>query len=190
MRRRDFITLLGGTVATWPFAARAQQGGGMRRIGVLMDFAADEPEGQVRLAALLQGLGELGWIADRNVRIDQRWGATDVDRVRRYAVELVGLTPDVILGGGATAVRSLQQATGTVPIVFAGVTDPVGGGLVASLARPGGNSTGLLTASSKARSPPTCRCRRRPDMSCCLTSRPPRHSASTSRLPCSRARTR
>ena len=142
MRRRDFITLLGGTFATWPFAARAQQGGGMRRIGVLMDFAADDPEGQVRLAALLQGLGELGWIADRNVRIDQRW-ATDVDRVRRYAVELVGLTPDVILGGGATAVRSLQQATATVPIVFAAVTDPVGGGLVASLARPGGNSTGF-----------------------------------------------
>jgi putative ABC transport system substrate-binding protein len=79
------------------------------------------------------------WIADRNVRIDHRWGATDVDRVRRYAAELVGLTPDVVLGGGATAVRSLQQATGTVPIVFAGVTDPVGGGLVASLARPGGS---------------------------------------------------
>jgi ABC-type uncharacterized transport system substrate-binding protein len=143
VRRREFITLLGGTAATWPLAARAQQGERMRRIGVLMDFAADDPEGQARLTALLQRLGELGWIADRNVLIDHRWGATDVDRVRRYAVELVGLTPDVLLGAGATAVRSLQQATGTVPIVFAGVTDPVGGGLVASLARPGGNSTGF-----------------------------------------------
>ena len=146
MRRRGFIGLIGGAAATpilWPLAARAQQAGPVRRIGVLMDFAADDPEGQARLTAFLQGLAELGWIAGRNVRIDHRWGATDVDRVRKYAAELVALALDVVLAGGATAVRSLQQATGTVPIVFAGVTDPVGGGLVASLAQPGDNSTGF-----------------------------------------------
>src|SRR5262249_31266651 len=100
-------------------------------------------EGQARLTALVQALGRLGWSADHNVQIEHRWAATDVERIRRYAVELVGLTPDVIVGGGATIVRSLQQVTSTLPIVFAGVTDPVGGGLVASLARPGGNSTGF-----------------------------------------------
>ena len=145
MRRREFITLIGGAAAAgvWPRAARVQQAGPVRRVGVLMDFAAADPEGQARLTAFLQGLAELGWIAGRNVRIDHRWGATDVDRVRTYAAELVALAPDLVLAGGATAVRSLQQATGTVPIVFAGVTDPVGGGLVASLAQPGGNSTGF-----------------------------------------------
>ena len=141
--RREFMALLGGAVA-WPLAAHAQQAERMRRIGVLMDFAADDPEGQARLTAFLRGLAELGWIVDRNVLIDHRWGATDVDRVRRYAAELVALTPDLVLAGGATAVRSLQQATDNVPIVFAGVTDPVGGGLVASLPRPGGNSTGFI----------------------------------------------
>jgi putative ABC transport system substrate-binding protein len=144
MRRREFITLLGVGAAAWPLASRAQQPERMRRIGVLLDFAEEDAEGQARLAALLHGLRELGWIVDRNVLIDPRWAATDVDRVRRYAAELVGLTPDVIVGGGATAVRSLQQAADTVPIVFAGVTDPVGGGLVAGLARPGGNSTGFI----------------------------------------------
>jgi putative ABC transport system substrate-binding protein len=143
MKRRDFITLLGGATL-WPLATRAQQSERVRRIGVLMDFAAEDTEGQARLTALLRGLAELGWIVDRNLRIDPRWGATDVDRVRRYAAELVALTPDLILAGGATAVRSLQQATDNVPIVFAGVTDPVGAGLVASLARPGGNSTGFI----------------------------------------------
>ena len=147
MKRREFITLIGGGAAApsllWPLTARAQQGERMRRIGVLIDFDADNPEGQARVTAFLQRLAELGWVTDRNVRIDRRWGATDVDRVRRYAAELVALAPDVVLAGGATAVRSLQQATGTVPIVFAGVTDPVGGGLVASLAQPGGNSTGF-----------------------------------------------
>jgi putative ABC transport system substrate-binding protein len=142
MRRREFITLLGGAAAAWPLAARAQQPERMRRIGVLMDFA-DDAEGQARLTALVQALGQLGWSADHNVQIEHRWAATDVERIRRYAVELVGLTPDVIVGGGATIVRSLQQVTSTLPIVFAGVTDPVGGGLVASLARPGGNSTGF-----------------------------------------------
>jgi putative ABC transport system substrate-binding protein len=143
IQRRSFITLLGGAAAAWPIAARGQQSERMRRIGVLMDFAADDPEGSARLAAFQQGLAELGWTVDRNVRIDPRWAATDVDRVGKYAAELVGLAPDVILAGGATAVRSLQQATSKVPIIFAGVTDPVGGGLVASLAHPGGNSTGF-----------------------------------------------
>src|SRR5262249_40262031 len=141
--RRDFITLAGGVAVVWPLAARAQQSGRMPRIGVLIDFAADDSEGQARLAALLRGLAELGWIADRNMTIEHRSGATDVDLVRRHAAELVALSPDVVLAGGATALRSLQQTTATVPIVFAGVTDPVGGGLVASLAQPGGNSTGF-----------------------------------------------
>lgn len=139
--RRQFITLLGG-VAAWPLAARAQQEP-IQRIGILMDFAADDPEGQARLAAFLRGLAELGWIVDRNIRIDQRWSAAHVDRLRRYAAELVALAPHAILGGGATAVRSLQEVTDKVPIVFAGVTDPAGAGLVASVARPGGNSTGF-----------------------------------------------
>src|SRR5262249_30208318 len=143
-KRREFMTLLGGAAAAWPLAARAQQAERLRRIGVLLDFAADDPEGQARLAALVQALGKLGWIADHNLRIEPRWAAADLERVRKYAVELVGLTPDVIVAGGATSVRSLQQATATIPIVFAGVTDPVGGGLVASLARPGGNSTGFI----------------------------------------------
>ena len=144
MKRREFIGLIGGVSAACPVTAWGQRGERIRRIGVLIDFAADDPEGQGRLTAFLQALAELGWIAGRNVQIDYRWGATDVDRVGRYAEELVALAPDVILAGGATAVRSLQQATGTVPIVFAGVTDPVGGGMVASLAQPGGNSTGVI----------------------------------------------
>jgi putative tryptophan/tyrosine transport system substrate-binding protein len=144
MRRRDFITLLGGVTVAWPLAARAQQRERMRRIGVLLDFAADDSEGQARLAAFVRAFADLGWTADRNVRIESRSGATDVDRVRRHAAELVALAPEVVLAGGATALRSLQQATATVPIVFVGVTDPVGAGLVASLAKPGGNSTGFI----------------------------------------------
>jgi putative ABC transport system substrate-binding protein len=143
MRRREFFTFV-VSAAAWPLAVRAQQSGRTRRIGVLLHFDNDDPEGRARLTAFLQGLRELGWNADHNFRIDVRWAAGDVDRVRRYAAELVGLTPDVVLGGGATAVRSLQQASSTVPIVFAGVTDPVGGGLVASLSRPGGNATGFI----------------------------------------------
>jgi len=143
MKRRAFIAALGGAAA-WPLAARAQQAGQVPRVGVLMDFAADDAEGQARLAAFLKGLEALGWIPDRNMRVEHRWAATDVDRVRRYAAELVALAPDLVLAGGATALRSLQQASGNVRIVFAGVTDPVGGGLVESLARPGGNSTGFI----------------------------------------------
>ena len=143
MRRREFITLLGGAAAAWPLAARAQQAERMRRIGVLMSLAADDPEGQARLAAFLQGLQQLGWTDGRNVRIDTRWGAGDADRIRKYAAELVALAPDVILATGSSAVGPLLQATRTVPIVFAQVTDPVGAGFVESLARPGGNATGF-----------------------------------------------
>jgi ABC-type uncharacterized transport system substrate-binding protein len=142
MNRREFITLLGGSAVAWPLAAQAQQGGAMRRIGVLMNLAADDPEASVRFAAFLQGLQELGWAIGRNMSIDTRWGAGDIERYRRYAAELVALEPDVILAGGA-ATGPLQQATRKVPIVFAAVVDPVGAGLVASLARPGGNTTGF-----------------------------------------------
>ena len=143
MNRRALISLLGGAAATWPFAARAQQADRTRRIGVLMNLAADDPESPVRLAAFLQGLQELGWTVGRNVRIDYRWGGADTDRIRTDAAELVALAPDVILAHGSVIVRRLQQATRTVPIVFVNATDPVGGGLAASLARPGGNATGF-----------------------------------------------
>ena len=144
MQRRQFITILGGAAAAWPLAARAQQGERMRRIGVLMSLAADDPEGQARLAAFLQGLQELGWTDGRNVRIDYRWGAGDADITRKYAAELVALAPDVILASGGTVVGPLLQATRTVPIVFTQIADPVGAGFVDSLARPGGNATGFI----------------------------------------------
>ena len=143
MNRRSFITLLGGAAATWPLVARAQQGGRMRRLGVLMTTAADDIEGQARLAAFLQGLEQLGWIDGRNVRIDTRWSAGDADRIRRYAGQLVALTPDVIQATGSASVAPLLQVTRTVPIVFVIVPDPVGAGFVSSLARPGGNATGF-----------------------------------------------
>src|SRR5262245_2139673 len=144
MRRREFITLLGGAAA-WPLAARAQQPPGrMRRIGVLMNLAADDPEAPARVAALAQGLGELGWIVGRNVMIDYRWAAGDVERNRKYAAELVALAPQVILANSTQAVAALLQTTRTVPIVFVGLPDPVGAGFVNSLARPGGNITGFL----------------------------------------------
>ena len=142
--RREFITLLGGA-ATWPLAARAQQGERMRRIGVLVTFAAGDPVGQARLAAFLQGLQQLGWIDGRNVRIDTRWGAGDADRTRRYAAELVALAPDVIMATGTATVAALQQATSSAAIVFAAAVDPVGSGFVDSLARPGGNATGFMS---------------------------------------------
>jgi putative tryptophan/tyrosine transport system substrate-binding protein len=143
MRRREFITLLGGAVASWPLAARAQQGERVRRIGVLMSLAADDKQGQARLAAFLQGLQELGWTDGRNVRIDVRWGTGDAGRNRRHAAELVELAPDVILASGGSIVGPLLQATSTVPIVFTQTPDPVGAGFVESLARPGGNATGF-----------------------------------------------
>ena len=144
MRRREFITLIGGSAA-WPVALQAQQTSGMRRVGVLMTRSAEDPDAQARLTAFLQGLQEWGWIDGRNVRIDVRWSAGDADRRRRYAVELVALAPDVILADTSTGVAALQQATQIVPIVFAGVIDPVGAGFVVSLARPGGNTTGFAS---------------------------------------------
>src|SRR6266849_3806083 len=144
MRRREFITLLGGTAATWPLAALAQQADRIRRIGVLIGSSADDPEFQARIAAFAQGLAQLGWADGRNVRIDTRWATTNPDDIRRYAAELVALAPDVLVAGTGTAtVAPLLQATRTVPIVFALVIDPVGAGFVDSLARPGGNATGF-----------------------------------------------
>ena len=144
MKRREFITLL-GAAAAWPLAAHAQQPERMRRIGVLTNLAADDPEAQTRVGAFLQGLQEFGWAVGRNMRIDFRWGGGDAEKTRRYATELVALAPDVILTSGATALGPLLQATRSVPIVFAQVPDPVGSGLVNSLARPGGNATGFTT---------------------------------------------
>ena len=142
MKRRAFITLLGGAAAAWPLAARAQQPNRMRRIGVFMNLASDDAEGQARNAAFLQGLQEAGWAVGRNVRIEYRWGAGDAELFRRYAAELVALAPDVILASGAS-MYALQQVTGEVPIVFVQVPDPVGAGIVLSMARPGRNATGV-----------------------------------------------
>ena len=141
-RRRDFVALL-GAAAAWPLAARAQQGGRMRRIGVLMDATADDAESQARLAAFRQGLQSLGWTDDHNVRIDIRWSAGNADDIRKYAMELVALAPEAILAGTGGTVPALQRATRTIPIVFAQTIDPVGGGFIKSLARPGGNTTGF-----------------------------------------------
>jgi len=144
VKRRAFITLLGGAVAAWPLGVRAQQRERMRRIGVLMSLAADDPEGQARLTAFVQGLQELGWTDGRNVQIDYRWPAGDAERIRRYAAELAALAPDIILAGGGAVVPSLLQATRAIPIVFTQTPDPVGAGFVESLARPGGNVTGFM----------------------------------------------
>ena len=144
MRRREFISLFGGVAAAWPFAALAQQAERMRRIGVLMNTAADAPQGQVRLAAFKQALQQLGWREGRNLWIDTRWGANDIERDRRYAVELTALAPDVILAAGTLAVAALQHVTRMLPIVFVIVSDPVGANFVDSLARPGGNTTGFM----------------------------------------------
>ena len=144
MRRREFITLLGGAAAAWPLAARAQQSERMRRIGVLMHTAADEPESQARLTAFMQGLQELGWAVGRNMRIDYRWSVGDSARLYKDAAELVALAPEVILGGVGATAAALQQASRTVPIVMAQGIDPVGNGYVESLARPEGNITGFI----------------------------------------------
>src|SRR5262249_22934431 len=141
-RRREFISLLSGAAA-WPLAARGQQAERVRRIGILMNSTADDAVSRGRLTAFVQGLQELGWTVGRNLQIDYRWGAGDVERYRTFAAELVALTPDVLVTAGAPAVEALQRATRTVPIVFTSVGDPVGGGLVASLAQPGGNTTGF-----------------------------------------------
>jgi putative ABC transport system substrate-binding protein len=144
MRRRDFITLLRGAAA-WPLAASAQQRERMRRIGVLMSLSSDDPEGQARIAAFLQGLQEQGWSVGHNVKVDIRWGAGNGEFYRKYVAELMAITPDVILAGGGISLRQLRQATATLPIVFANVVDPVGEGAVESLAHPGGNLTGFAT---------------------------------------------
>jgi len=149
MGRREFITLLSGGAALpfglWPFAAHAQQR--VRRIGILFGgFAADDPEGQARMTALIQGLQERGWSDGRNARIDYRYAVGDPDRLRKYAAELVALAPDVVVSGGLPAAAALQQASRNIPIVFGNIIDPVGAGLVASLAQPGGNSTGFMTS--------------------------------------------
>jgi putative tryptophan/tyrosine transport system substrate-binding protein len=142
VNRRDFITLLGGGAAAWPLAARAQSDR-VRRIGVLMAIAADDPEAQVRLTAFVQGLQQLGWTVGQNVRVDYRWGGSNADDLRKYAAELVALAPDVILAHSSASVAPLLWATRTVPLVFTIVADPVGAGFVESLARPGGNATGF-----------------------------------------------
>jgi putative ABC transport system substrate-binding protein len=145
MRRREFITLLGGAVAAaWPLAAQAQQPERMRRIGVLMNAAAVDSEQQSWLGAFLKALQELGWIDGRNVRIDTRWVTTNAAEIRKHAAEFAALAPDVILAPGASTVGPLLQATRTVPIVFPIIVDPVAGGFVDSLARPGGNATGFM----------------------------------------------
>jgi putative ABC transport system substrate-binding protein len=145
MRRRDFIKVIAGSAAAWPLAAHAQQPERMRRIGVLMGPAADEPEAQARIAALLQGLQQLGWAVGRNVRVDIRWAAGKAEDSRRYAAELVSLASDVIVANGSMSMVPLLQATRSVPIVFVVVPDPVGAGNVDSLARPGGNATGFMS---------------------------------------------
>jgi putative ABC transport system substrate-binding protein len=142
IRRREFIALVAGAAA-WPLAARAQQADRLRRIGVLMSLAADDPESQARLAAFAQGLQQSGWTIGQNVRVDYRW-ALNADTMRKYATELVALAPEVILATSSPAVAALQEATRIVPIVFATVIDPVGAGFVESLARPGRNVTGFL----------------------------------------------
>ena len=145
IRRRQFITLLGGAAAAWPLAAHAQQPGTPRRIGVLIQVAEGDPQARIEVATFVRGLQELGWSEGRNLRIDTRWGGGDADRIRKYAAELVALGPEVVLAPGGTVVGALQQASRTVPIVFVNVTDPVGRGYVASLAQPVGNATGFTS---------------------------------------------
>jgi putative tryptophan/tyrosine transport system substrate-binding protein len=143
VKRRDVMAVV-GAAAAWPLAARAQQSERVRRMGVLTNLAADDPEGQVRNTAFAQALAQLGWTVGQNLRIEHRWAAGDAERIRKYAAELVALAPDVMLATGAAGVGPLLQATPTVPVVFVLVPDPVGAGFVDSLARPGGNATGFV----------------------------------------------
>ena len=143
MRRREFITLVGGAAAMWPLRAIAQQSARSRRIGVLYDYAKDDAAGRVQIDAFRDELAKLGWIEGQNVVIDLQAGDVEADILRTYARELMAKGPDIVLGAGGTIVAALQRANRNVPIVFVTVTDPVGGGLVASLARPGGNTTGF-----------------------------------------------
>ena len=143
MKRREFITLLGGAAATWPLAARAQQPERMRRIGVLMNREADSPDGQAHFAAFQQALRQLGWSDGRNIRIETRWGVADANSIQRIATDLVQSAPDAIVVNSTPAARALQQSTRAVPIVFVAIADPVSTGVVLSLAHPGGNITGF-----------------------------------------------
>src|SRR5262249_54484487 len=145
VRRRDFIKIVAGSATAWPLTAQAQQGEGVRRIGMLWPFSADDPRGKASLAVLKQGLQQLGWIDGRNLRIDARWFAGNPDDNRKNAAELVALAPDLIFATGAATLGPLLQATRTIPVVFTIVPDPVGSGYVASLARPGGNATGFTS---------------------------------------------
>jgi putative tryptophan/tyrosine transport system substrate-binding protein len=144
MRRREFITLLGGVAAGWSLQARAQQTDRVRRVGVLMSTAVDDPEDHTRHAVFAQGLQELGWTIGRNLRIDYRWGAGSPDNTRKYAAELAALAPDLMLASGFVALAAVQQTSPAIPVVFVNVIDPVSGGFVESLARPGGNATGFV----------------------------------------------
>jgi putative ABC transport system substrate-binding protein len=144
MRRREFMTLLGGAAVAWPLAARAQQGERMRRVGVLMHSTSDEPEAQARMAAFLQGLQGAGWEVGRNVRVDTRWSSGDAARLRKNAADLVALNPDVVLAGTGQTIQTLLEVSRSVPIVFAQSIDPVGSGYVETLARPGGSVTGFM----------------------------------------------
>jgi putative tryptophan/tyrosine transport system substrate-binding protein len=144
MRRREFVKCISGALAAWPLGARAQQSEQIRRIGVLINRSAEDPEGQPQLAAFRQVLQQLGWTEGRNVRIDYRWGGANIADTNKYAAELVALAPDVILAAGSPSVAALQHVTHTLPIVFVRVADPVGGGFVDTLAQPGGNATGFM----------------------------------------------
>jgi putative ABC transport system substrate-binding protein len=144
MKRREALTLLGGAAAAWPLSARAQQPGGMRRVDVLMNLTADDPEASARVTAFAQHLAQFGWTVGHNVRIDYRWGAVDPDRSRRYAAELAALAPDIFLALDAPAVVVLKQAMPDISMVFVNIVDPVSAGLVDSLAHPGGNATGFI----------------------------------------------
>ena len=144
MKRRAFIAALGGAAVAWPLVARGQRPEQVRRIAVLMNRVTDDPDGQGRIAAFQQGLQQLGWTVGHNIRIDTRWGADDTDRTPKYAAELIALAPDVILASGTVSVTAVQRLTRTVPIVFASVLDPIGAGVVDTLARPGGNTTGFM----------------------------------------------
>jgi putative tryptophan/tyrosine transport system substrate-binding protein len=156
-KRREFITLLGGAAGAWPIAARAQQSERVRRVGVLVPLAADDPQSQRRITAFVQGLEAAGWTDGRNIRIDIRWTAGDADRMRRHAAELVALAPDVILASGGTVVGALLEASRSIPIVFTLTVDPVGGGFVASLARRGATSPDLPdTSTASARNGWSC----------------------------------
>jgi putative ABC transport system substrate-binding protein len=144
MQRRVFLAILGSAVAAFPLTARSQQADRMRRIGVLIGLAANDAQGQAALAALLQAFAQLGWVDGRNVKIDYRWGGGNADEARKYAAELVGLGPEVMMATGGASVGALLQASKTIPVVFANVPDPVGSGFVESLSRPGGSATGFV----------------------------------------------